>query len=176
MEKRRMLYSGFIAVTLALGIAIGTIVSDKVTATEEAAAQLSIPEPVQLSNVFARIATEVGPAVVNIDVETTRETGVEQIPDAFRDFFDFFGDRTPEPDEGRPVASLGSSPPFWGPSSTPSPSSFRASGWSTPLAPSPSTASPTPRPPPTRSCGWPPPWCSRMEPRYEPPRRHRRLD
>ena len=108
MEKRRMLYSGFIAVTLALGIAIGTIVSEKVTATEEAAAQLSIPEPVQLSNVFARIAAEVGPAVVNIDVESTLETGLGQIPDAFRDFFDFFGDRAPGPGESRPVASLGS--------------------------------------------------------------------
>ena len=108
MEKRRMLYSGFIVVTLALGMAIGTIVSDKVTATEEGAAQLSIPEPVQLSNVFARIAAEVGPAVVNIDVESTLETGRGQIPDAFRDFFDFFGDRAPEPDESRPVASLGS--------------------------------------------------------------------
>ncbi len=107
MERRRMLYSGFIVMTLALGIGIGTIVSERVTATQQPAL-LIVPDPVDLSNGFARIAAEVGPAVVNIDVESTRTTTGGEVPDVFRDFFDFFGDQAPEPDQSRPVQSLGS--------------------------------------------------------------------
>ncbi len=107
MERRRILYSGFIVITLALGIAIGTIVSERVTATQQPNV-LTVPDPVTLSNGFASIANEVGPAVVNIDVESTRETGGLAVPDQFRDFFDFFGDQAPQPDQSRPVQSLGS--------------------------------------------------------------------
>ena len=107
MERRRILYSGFIAITLVLGIAIGTIVSERVTATQQPNI-LTVPDPVELSNGFATVANQVGPAVVNIDVESTRETGGGAIPDQFRDFFDFFGDQAPEPEQNRPVQSLGS--------------------------------------------------------------------
>ena len=67
MERRRILYSGLIVITLLMGVAIGTIVSERVTATQ--VNTLAVPDPVELSNGFGRIAAEVGPAVVNIDVE-----------------------------------------------------------------------------------------------------------
>jgi serine protease Do len=107
MERRRILYSGFIVITLALGIAIGTVVSERVSATQQPNT-LTVPDPVELSNGFASIANQVGPAVVNIDVESTRETPGVAVPDQFRDFFDFFGDQAPQPDQSRPVQSLGS--------------------------------------------------------------------
>ncbi len=107
MERRRILYSGFIVITLAMGIAIGTIVSERVTATQQPNL-LTVPDPVELSTGFASVANQVGPAVVNIDVESTRERRGGAVPDQFRDFFDFFGDQTPQPEENRPVRSLGS--------------------------------------------------------------------
>jgi serine protease Do len=107
MERRRILYSGFIVITLALGIAIGTVVSERVSATQQPNT-LTVPDPVELSNGFASIANQVGPAVVNIDVESTRENPGVAVPDQFRDFFDFFGDQAPQPEQNRPVQSLGS--------------------------------------------------------------------
>ncbi len=91
MNRRRTLYSGFIVITLVLGIAIGTIVSERVTATQQPNT-LTIPDPVNLSNGFASIASQVGPAVVNIDVESTQQSRTGALPDQFREFFDFFGD------------------------------------------------------------------------------------
>ena len=107
MNRRRTLYSGFIVITLVLGIAIGTIVSERVTATQQPNT-LTIPDPVNLSNGFASIASQVGPAVVNIDVESTQQSGTGALPDQFREFFDFFGDQSPQPEQSRPVQSLGS--------------------------------------------------------------------
>ena len=107
MGRRKILYSGFIVVTLLMGVLIGTLVSERVMATRQVET-LAIPDPVELSNGFGKVAAAVGPAVVNIDVEATVEVGSQQVPDAFRDFFDFFGDQVPQPDQNRPVASLGS--------------------------------------------------------------------
>ena len=85
MKQRRMLYSGLIALTLGFGVVIGTVVSERATATQDSPAQLVIPDPVQLSNIFSQIAEQLGPTVVNIEVESTVEAA--QIPD----LFDFFG-------------------------------------------------------------------------------------
>ena len=106
MVRQRTLFSLFVIVTLVLGVAIGTIVSGRVTATEQAPAQLAIPDPVQLSNGFATIAAQVGPAVVNITTEGRVQASAASDPFGL---FDFFGG-TPDaaPDEGRQVASQGS--------------------------------------------------------------------
>ena len=99
--------------TLAMGVAIGTIISDRVTAGQGQAPALTIPEPVQLSNIFSKIASDVGPSVVHINTEARiragNRLGPNPRPDPF-DFFDFFGGQPPdqEPDSGRRSASLGS--------------------------------------------------------------------
>ena len=113
MAKRRLLFSFFVALTLAMGVAIGTIVSDRVTASQQQAPALTIPEPVQLSSIFSKIASDVGPAVVHINTEARIRAGNRRGPnpgvDPF-DFFDFFGGQPPdqEPDQGRRSANLGS--------------------------------------------------------------------
>ncbi len=113
MEKRRLLFSLFVVLTLAMGVAIGTIISDRVTAGQQQAPALTIPEPVQLSNIFSKIASDVGPAVVHINTEARIRTSNRQVPNPFGDpfdFFDFFGGQPPdqEPDQGRRAANLGS--------------------------------------------------------------------
>ena len=85
MQQPRLLYFGLIALTLALGVAIGTVVSERATATQEGPAPLVIPEPVALSNGFAAIAEVLGPAVVNIEVETEVENNISD------QLYDFFG-------------------------------------------------------------------------------------
>ena len=114
MGKRRLLFSALVVITLAMGVAIGTIVSDRVTAGQQDVTTLPIPEPVQLSNIFAKIAIEVGPAVVHISTESRaqprRGRGGSPFDDPF-DLFDFFGgdpgDRE-QPERGRRTESLGS--------------------------------------------------------------------
>ena len=105
MAKRRMLYTGLVAVTLAMGMAIGTIVSERATATQDVA-QLTVPDPVQLSNVFARVAEQVGPAVVNIDV--TSQTEALSLQDPFSELFPFFGNPPDLPGGEQEVFSTGS--------------------------------------------------------------------
>ncbi len=115
MGKRRLLFSALVVITLVMGVAIGTIVSDRVTAGQQEATSLSIPEPVQLSNIFAKIASDVGPAVVHISTESraqlTRQGAPSPFDDPF-DFFDFFGgdprDNQEQPERGRRTESLGS--------------------------------------------------------------------
>ena len=85
MQQPRLLYFGLIALTLAMGVAIGTVVSERATATQEGPAPLVIPDPVALSNGFAAIAEVLGPAVVNIEVETEVENDISD------QLFDFFG-------------------------------------------------------------------------------------
>ncbi|MGH9326326.1 MAG: trypsin-like peptidase domain-containing protein [Terriglobia bacterium] len=65
-----------IALTLGIGILIGTVVSHGVRASRAlgptpSALSLAQPSPVQLSDSFAKIAAMVGPAVVNINTEST---------------------------------------------------------------------------------------------------------
>ncbi len=59
-----------IAVTLGIGILIGTLFSGRALATHDQAATgatlLAVPDPVILSNAFSGISKKIGPAVVNI--------------------------------------------------------------------------------------------------------------
>jgi serine protease Do len=75
LKNNRWIYSFSIAVTLALGILIGTVVSYGVKGKEgqksSDATPLSVPSPKQLSNAFSQIAKQLGPAVVNINTEST---------------------------------------------------------------------------------------------------------
>jgi serine protease Do len=76
LRIRRLAYSFTILGTLSVGILIGSVAVHGVHGKEEAqvnssdATPLSIPDPVNLSTSFTRIAKEVGPAVVNINTET----------------------------------------------------------------------------------------------------------
>src|SRR2546425_10431856 len=117
MTKKRLLYLTLIIATLTIGVVIGTIVSGGVKAGEQKAQALVIPDPVSLSNAFSQIASNLAPAVVNINTEAapeqpTRSRGDRnnrnQDPrqlDPF-DFFNFFG--APDlPDRNERVRSLG---------------------------------------------------------------------
>src|SRR5512146_1225126 len=94
-------------VILALGILIGTVISNGVHAGQRQvntsdATPLTVPPPQQLSNAFAQVAKQIEPAVVNINTESTVKNphagrrmrppdgGDQENP--FQDFFDrFFG-------------------------------------------------------------------------------------
>ncbi len=95
-------------VILALGILIGTVISNGVHASQRQvnssdATPLTIPPPQQLSNAFAQIAKQLEPAVVNINTESTVQNphgrgmrpfggGDDNQDNPFQDFFDrFFG-------------------------------------------------------------------------------------
>ncbi len=105
-----------VLVTLALGILIGTVISNGVRGQNKNnssadATPLTIPSPKQMSNQFSQIAKDLEPAVVNINTESTvknphrqRQHGGQQAPggdqeNPFQDFFDrFFGG--PQGDQG----------------------------------------------------------------------------
>ncbi|HEV2424241.1 MAG TPA: trypsin-like peptidase domain-containing protein [Terriglobia bacterium] len=73
MNKRGLLPAVVVAVTLGVGIVIGTIVSRSVRADRpfhSDARLLGVPSPTALSESFARVADSVGPAVVNIKTES----------------------------------------------------------------------------------------------------------
>ncbi len=73
MSKRGLLPAIVIAVTLGVGILIGTIVSRGVRAARPfhpEAKLLGEPSPTELSESFARVADRVDPAVVNIKTES----------------------------------------------------------------------------------------------------------
>lgn len=113
MERYRLIFSLLVVLTLVMGVAIGTIISDRVTAGEPQAPALTIPEPIKLSNIFSRIASDVGPAVVHINTEARIRTSNQLMPNPFGDsfdFFDFFGGQRPdqEPNQERRTANLGS--------------------------------------------------------------------
>jgi len=89
-ETRLVLVSG-----LALGILIGTLVTDGARAARETAAPLQMPSPAELSSVFTRIAKQVEPAVVNISTTTTisrRQPRPQRPGDPFEEFFERFFD------------------------------------------------------------------------------------
>ncbi len=115
-RHRKVTASLLVALTLAIGILIGTVISGHVAANKVAVAggatPLAIPDPVQMSSAFASIVNKVEPAVVNISTTQVieRKRGPRrprgQSEDPFQDFFDRFFDF---PDQG-PAAerSLGS--------------------------------------------------------------------
>src|SRR5580692_5605396 len=75
LQTQGWVYSFSIVATLTLGILIGTVVSYGVKGKEGQkstdATPLAVPSPKQLSNAFSQIAKELGPAVVNINTEST---------------------------------------------------------------------------------------------------------
>jgi serine protease Do len=97
---RRVLPALVIAVTLGVGILIGTLVSHGVRAAKgfpvgAEAKPLPMPSPVELSNSFSLIADQIKDAVVNINTETTvrisRRNPHSPEGSPFDDFFhDFF--------------------------------------------------------------------------------------
>jgi serine protease Do len=76
MKERKYLPALVVAMTLAVGILIGTLVSNGVRAARPFgrapdARPLPPPSPAELSSSFARIADQLEPAVVNINTEST---------------------------------------------------------------------------------------------------------
>src|SRR5215467_11599549 len=72
-RNRKWLASGLVAVTLGLGMIVGTLISGRVTAgramlegASTTVKPLAVPDPVVMSTTFASIVNKVGPAVVNI--------------------------------------------------------------------------------------------------------------
>jgi serine protease Do len=70
-RQQKLLSLTLILFTLSIGVVIGTLINTGVKAAKEnpaapGASQLTIPDPVQLSNTFTTIAKQVEPAVVNI--------------------------------------------------------------------------------------------------------------
>ncbi len=119
-KSRKFVASLTIALTLVVGIMIGSVVSGRAGADKGTpavdATPLAVPSPVQLSSTFASIAKQVEPAMVNISTisvpERPRNRGRQRVPNRNRDqnqfefpFDQFFGapDNNPQPER-----SLGS--------------------------------------------------------------------
>jgi serine protease Do len=102
-KDHRFIPAVLIAVTLGVGILIGTVVSRGVRAGKPGSAAsdalpLPAPSPVELSNSFAKIADALEPAVVNINTESTIRITARQrnqspddspLDDFFGRFFQF---------------------------------------------------------------------------------------
>src|ERR1700724_1161706 len=119
-RRRKILASLFVAVTLAAGIIIGSVVSGRVSAMKAlnfagtSATRLAVPDPIPSSSSFSGIVTRVEPAVVNIATTQVMERHPKKRrsqqydqDDPMPDFFDRFFDGRPD---GPPQAerSLGS--------------------------------------------------------------------
>src|SRR6266567_788711 len=128
-RREKMVAGLFVALTLVIGILIGTIVSGRTSAMKsvafagKGATLLAMPDAIPSSNSFASIVNRVEPAVVNISTtqvmekrQSTRKRRVPQQPndqqpdnpnDPMQDFFDRFFDGR---QDGPPPAerSLGS--------------------------------------------------------------------
>ena len=110
-------------VTLIIGVLIGTVISDRVSGSEQEGtkvAQLKVKgsgEPlvldreVSLAEGFSAVVKTIGPAVVNIRTEGIRRAGAQrgQTPEALRDFFgnDFMDRFLDQQPRERKVTSLG---------------------------------------------------------------------
>ncbi len=123
-SRRKLLATLFVALTLCMGILIGTVISGRVSAMKSlslggVATPLAVPDPVALSGSFSGVVNRVEPAVVNISTTQVLERqprrrraqpngpNQNQDQDPFQDFFDRFFDGRPD---GPPAAerSLGS--------------------------------------------------------------------
>ena len=107
-RRRKFVAAGLIAATLVVGILIGTLVSDRVSAMRSLsfagtnATPLALPDPIPSSNTFASIVVRVEPAVVNIattqviDRKSRRRRSSPMDPDdPSEDFFFHFFDGRP---------------------------------------------------------------------------------
>ncbi|HKU23021.1 MAG TPA: Do family serine endopeptidase [Terriglobales bacterium] len=126
LTARRPAYALTILVTLAVGILIGTVVSYGVRGQESKnssadATPLQVPSPRQMSNVFATIAKQIEPSVVNINTETTIKNphrrigppsgGGDDDQNPFQDFFDrFFGGQGGQGGQGQGPDTFGGGP------------------------------------------------------------------
>src|SRR5580692_11014148 len=117
VRRRKFFASLLVAVTLVIGILIGTLISGRALATRDQSANgaslLAIPDPVTLSNGFSGVSKKLGPAVVNISTTQLIEkpkgsTGKtpHSFNDPFQDFFDRFFDAPDNaPDAERSLGS-----------------------------------------------------------------------
>src|ERR1700732_1948499 len=121
-RRRKILASLFVALTLTVGILIGSVVSGRVSAMKTLsfagtnAAKLAVPDPIPSAASFSGIVSRVEPAVVNIATTQVleRKSAKKRRPqqqfdqdDPMQDFFDRFFDGR---QDGPPPAerSLGS--------------------------------------------------------------------
>jgi serine protease Do len=111
-RRRKTVAAGLIAVTLGVGIMIGTVVSGRVSAMKAFstfsgtnATPLALPDPIPSSNTFSTIVNRVEPAVVNIattqvlDRKSSRKRrggSQDQPDDPSEDFFFHFFDGRPD--------------------------------------------------------------------------------
>jgi serine protease Do len=122
-RRRKLIAAGLIAATLTVGILIGTLVSDRVSAMKgfsfpgTNATPLALPDPIPSSSSFASIVNRVEPAVVNIattqviDRKSKKHRSSPMDPDdPSEDFFFHFFDGRPGGQNQQPEAehSLGS--------------------------------------------------------------------
>src|SRR5258708_4284764 len=104
-RRRKILASLFVALTLVVGILIGSVVSGRVSAMKTLsfagtnATRLAVPDPIPSSASFASIVTRVEPAVVNIATTQVLERHPKKRrsqqydqDDPMQDFFDRFFD------------------------------------------------------------------------------------
>src|SRR5579863_10751336 len=101
-RNRKFVVGALVALTLSIGILVGTVISGRVNATHSflpsGATPLELPNPVSLSNAFGAIVERDEPAVVNIS--TTQVIDRKGQPknhggrgqDPFHDFFNRFFD------------------------------------------------------------------------------------
>jgi serine protease Do len=116
MNNKRLLFLSIVALTLGVGVIIGTIVTGGVKATfEQKPATIVIPDPVSLSNAFSQIAAQLDPAVVKIEVKvqpqaTRTQRGnraTPQLPPGFPDLFGFGGPDQAPRDRGGTATGTG---------------------------------------------------------------------
>jgi serine protease Do len=115
-KRRKVFAMFFVALTLGIGILIGTLISGRALATKDQSisgvALLAIPDPVVLSNGFSGISKKLEPAVVNISTTQLIEKpkGGAKTPQNFNDPFQNFFDRFFDSPDDAPDAerSLGS--------------------------------------------------------------------
>jgi S1-C subfamily serine protease len=103
-RRRKILATVFVALTLMVGIMIGSVVSGRVSAMKTlgfggtTATALAVPDPIPASSSFASIVNRVEPAVVNIATTQVmerrqakkRRTVPNDQDDPMQDFFDRF--------------------------------------------------------------------------------------
>src|SRR5437868_14537795 len=122
-RRRKLLASFFVALTLTVGILIGSVVSGRVSAMKTSfagtnATRLAVPDPIPSAASFSGIVSRVEPAVVNIattqvlerkSTKKRRSSPQQQFDqdDPMQDFFDrFFDGRQDAPPQAE--RSLGS--------------------------------------------------------------------
>lgn len=115
VKQRKLFAFLLVAITLGIGIMIGTLFSGHAQATRTqdttGASLLVIPDPVTLSNGFSGISKKLEPAVVNISTTQVIDKPKEKNPhagsnDPFHDFFDrFFNSPDDAPDAERSLGS-----------------------------------------------------------------------